>query len=264
MTEKISNLSQYLEKLKELDGRTLLFRGVNHISKMKPTIVRSFVRSAEINWKSLEEYESWENERKEEVSNNFVTYERTLLDAFKRNSRPYIQSVPEHEWQWLALAQHHGLPTRLLDWTRNPLAALFFAIFEVTDEYDPWIYVANLCATGDGHNHMIDVAKHPNGPLGFRSDGVIKEIERYVPTIIDAKMAAQSSVFTIREDPLMPIEKWEKLEQTGLLLDIDPDSRINLINELYLLNINQATLFQSLESLAGNLKWVWENRKTEP
>lgn len=59
-----------------------------------------------------------------------LKHEAALMKRFRQNATTLVPHRPADEWEWLFLAQHYGLPTRLLDWSENPLVALYFAAEE--------------------------------------------------------------------------------------------------------------------------------------
>ena len=104
----------------------LAFRGVSRSIENKPKIQRVFDN------KSLLTVDCSENEFQ-------------MLNDFYRLGRPYF-TVNYDVLDYVACAQHYGVPTRLIDWTRDPFVALFFAVYNNASPEDDiyTIYYANL------------------------------------------------------------------------------------------------------------------------
>jgi hypothetical protein len=170
---------------------------------------------------------------------SLIKQERQLLNEFKRRARIFIQSPPSSDWEWMVLAQHFGLPTRMLDWTENPLVALYFSVRDRQE------------SSNDG---MLYAYRH--GALGIDIESTsdpfaIQRIELVRPPHLDQRVIAQQSVFTV-EPPL--VEKGGRKESDLRYWYVSVKHKPEMRRELAKLGIAESTLFPGLQSLAAEIK----------
>jgi hypothetical protein len=167
--------------------------------------------------------------------------EKRIFALFKREAPAFVPEVPSDDWELMALAQHHGLPTHLLDWTENPLVAAYFASDKNYD-CDGVIYVM------DNRNVVKE---------GHRSPFEIDTIMRYRPRHITRRIQAQRGLFTIHPDPETPLEVGTRSNIEIQRLVIDKAYKRDLIWDLARFAINRASLFPDLDGLAYHINWMY-------
>lgn len=174
-----------------------------------------------------------------------LMHENWLLKEFDKAARAHIGIEPKDLWESLALGQHHGLVTRLLDWTVNPLSALFFAVEKRSDQYDAAVW----CYLHDGDSHF----SHLEGPFS------INEVVSYDPQHISPRIPAQASRFSAHPEPDATGEySWHGLR---LKVRIPKLSRSVIRQELANLGITRMSLFPDLDGVASHVNWRFSSKK---
>ena len=200
----IDSFEKYHKFIDDLQLRSSVFRGVRKYSYQ---VVSSIGRC--------------------EFKNNLARDERRMFKMFKETALPYLNFIPRNDFEWMAVAQHSGMPTRLLDWTYNPLVAIYFAVENDCDT-DSAIFVWNS-------DEVIDTDKNPD-PFSF------DHVARYRTPHISERITNQAGLFTLHPDPVKPFEPEDMIK-----IRVPNDKRRKFKQTLYKYGIIRRCFFQGLK-----------------
>ena len=276
MKEKqISSLSQFLYTIEKLNSyypsgmmgnnpvtNSFLYRGLSDGSyKLLPTVFRSVDDNIDGHAITNKKYLAWTNEK-------------SLLLSFIQEASGVLSIPTTDLLRWAEYAQHYGVPTRFLDWSSNPLVALYFACKDKTDK-DGAVWMMH------GINYKRFLGKNLKNPVEKTVKEIITDLLNndkgidypmlYAPYYVDTRMSAQKSFFLVWGAKKEPLEDMLKdgeyymdlpevdngirtygdaqLENILFRFFIHADRKQPLLHELDMVGINEKTLFPGLDGI---------------
>lgn len=196
--------------------------------------------------------------------------EEHILRNFIRYSRPFFTVAPVNEWEVLIAAQHHGLPTRLLDWTYSPMVAAHFATFETGRDTDRAVWRLDWKAV---HRHF----RMPERALLIQDlEGIFGQERAFTPRALfdpqsrerqfacmieppslDARIATQAATFTLCSDNRRSFDSFLEANDLSSALTrfVIPRREVGrLRDQLDLVSVDERRLFPDLDGLAAYLR----------
>lgn len=254
----VANIYDFMARIRDLRGDStepLWYRGVSKANySLVPTL-----------------YRVGEGQSVQDV----LRGEAAILDQFKLRSIPFIGNHPESDWEWTFLMQHHGVPTRLLDWTENPFVAAYFALSRVKshvggqeDFSDAAVWV--LKPNSWNRRSLAHISY--NGGILSTADSNLSSygpgsgntaMNNYPLAIYGAhnspRIVAQRGTFTVFGQMMDAMElirdKGDFPEDCLIKIVLPTDALVELKRSLTDLGITASVVFPDLDGLARELCW---------
>lgn len=195
--------------------------------------------------------------------------EREMLRDFRMLAAEFIPPKSVTDWEWMLHAHQNGLPTRILEWMANPLAALFMAVESMSEAshgkvwvFNPWLF--NEMTGGIGYVPMVDSEPAKSYVVNLTDPAA------YTTPVAEWPMAfrpyrnvrpynTQGIYFTIHGYRKHPVEAYRPLlrKQSDFItfMLIDADRKKVILKELFEMNVTRMMLIPTLSSLTRTLMY---------
>lgn len=185
------------------------------------------------------------------------------MKRFRQNALPLVPAADRSDWDWLLLMQHHGVPTRLLDWTENALAGLYFASVSMrgrdTTRTDGCVWCLDPVAL----NREANMPTVSNDIPTLDVDEALRE---YLPGSVAAaantrppvavlaqrmfpRLVAQAGVFTLIHRAPIAIDGIRDGAYAARII-VPGSAKVRIARELANLGVTRLSLFPELDSVA--------------
>jgi FRG domain len=234
----------------------LWYRGVNQdFGSQAPGVYRpDFTKRAE------------KFKNKEDLEDKRLRLEREMMSSFRVAGAAFLGQYGLTEIYFLA--QHYGMPTRLLDWSTNPLAALFFAC-DGAEGQDGCVYamdarkvIPDAAFKSKGSKERlwpsVYTMRFPMVDAAVRSSFWQPEsnMNPYVlpvrPDVVPGRIGQQSSCFTFHMHRADPVNN-----PTIVTINVKASQKPAMRDELHRVNINQFTTYYELDHLSKEIRRGW-------
>lgn len=194
-----------------------------------------------------------------------------MLKRFMQDAQSFLVDAPSNRWEWLFLAQHHGVPTILLDWSENALIALYFACERAESQLvgvappngDVWVLLPaklnQTCGTWSGQHAEdlplfgVDLGLEKYHPLELVSPQETRNPVAALATRSFRRISQQWGTFTVT-DRMEALEDHPSASSFLNRLAVTADAKEAILDELRSLGIEDRIVYPDLERLGKRVK----------